>query len=132
MRVPVSWLRELVDLPTELSGRQIADRLINAGLEVETVDQVGVDLSGPLVIGRVIDFVEEEHSNGKTVRWCRVDVGTEHNEPGSRASRMVGESSAERATSLLKTSSSSPSPGPRSPAGSTSPRARRTDMSPTA
>ncbi len=27
-------------------------------------------------------FAEEEHSNGKTVRWCRVDVG-EHNEPGA-------------------------------------------------
>ena len=82
MRVPISWLRELVDLPAELSGRQIADRLINAGLEVETVDEVGADLSGPLVIGRVVAFTEEEHSNGKTVRWCRVDVGPEHNEPG--------------------------------------------------
>jgi phenylalanyl-tRNA synthetase beta chain len=79
MRVPLSWLRELVDLP-DVSSREVADRLIAVGLEVETVDQVGIDLVGPLVLGRVLQFTEEAHSNGKTVRWCRVDVG-EHNDP---------------------------------------------------
>ncbi|HVQ19324.1 MAG TPA: phenylalanine--tRNA ligase subunit beta, partial [Actinomycetes bacterium] len=79
MRVPLSWLRELVTLPANLSGREIADRLIRAGLEVETVEEVGAELRGPLVIGRVLSFVEEEHSNGKMIRWCRVDVGSDHN-----------------------------------------------------
>jgi len=83
MRVPVSWLRELVPYPESVSSRQLADRLISLGLEVETVDEVGVEISGPLVLGRVLTFAEEEHSNGKTIRWCRVDVGTEHNEPAS-------------------------------------------------
>ena len=82
MRVPMSWLRELVDLPADVTAREIAERLIAVGLEVETVDHVGVELDGPLVLGRVLTFVEEEHSNGKTVRWCRVDVG-EHNEAPS-------------------------------------------------
>jgi phenylalanyl-tRNA synthetase beta chain len=79
MRVPLTWLRELVDLPPEVTAREVAERLIAVGLEVETVDHVGNGLTGPLVIGRVLEFVEEDHSNGKTVRWCRVDVG-EHNE----------------------------------------------------
>lgn len=83
MRVPLSWLRELVAIPDELPAREVADRLIRAGLEVETVDEVGSELDGPLIIGRVLSFVEEEHSNGKTIRWCRVDVGPEHNDPAT-------------------------------------------------
>ncbi|MCZ3389132.1 MAG: phenylalanine--tRNA ligase subunit beta [Actinomycetia bacterium] len=82
MRVPMSWLRDIVDLPAGVSAREVAERLVSVGLEVETVDHVGGDLAGPLVIGRVLTFVEEEHSNGKTVRWCRIDVG-EHNESGA-------------------------------------------------
>ena len=34
-------------------------------------------MSGPLVIGRILSFDEETHRNGKTVRWCLVDVGEE-------------------------------------------------------
>jgi phenylalanyl-tRNA synthetase beta chain len=75
MRVPVSWLSEYVQLPPDLSARELAEALIRVGLEVETVESVGEDLTGPLVLGRVLDFAEEEHSNGKTIRWCSVDVG---------------------------------------------------------
>ena len=75
MRVPVSWLREYVDLGPSESGRDVAARLVRAGLEVETVDQAGGAVSGPLVVGRVVEFADETHSNGKTIRWCQVDVG---------------------------------------------------------
>jgi phenylalanyl-tRNA synthetase beta chain len=75
MRVPISWLAEYVDLPAKVSPREIADRLIRAGLEVETVEEAGADVAGPLVVGRVLSYVEETHSNGKTIRWCSVDVG---------------------------------------------------------
>ena len=75
MRVPVSWLGEYVDLPADLSARALADRLLTAGLEVETVDTVQVD--GPLVLGKVLAFEVETHKNGKSIRWCQVDVGEE-------------------------------------------------------
>ncbi len=39
MRAPLSWLREYVDLPAEVTGRDLAAKLISAGLEVETVEQ---------------------------------------------------------------------------------------------
>ena len=75
MLVPVSWLREYVDLPPAESARDIAARLLQAGLEVETVHQAGSDIGGPLVVGRVDEIAVETHSNGKTIRWCQVDVG---------------------------------------------------------
>ena len=77
MRAPVSWLREHADLPADLTGRQLSDALVRAGLEVETVEEAGADVQGPVVVGRVLSFTWEEHSNGKTIRWCSVDVGEE-------------------------------------------------------
>uniref|UniRef100_UPI0032221345 hypothetical protein n=1 Tax=Nigerium sp. TaxID=2042655 RepID=UPI0032221345 len=78
MRAPLSWLTEYAALPADLSGRDLAEALIGAGLEVESVEQVGGEISGPLVVGRVLDFVGTPQKNGKTIRWCHVDVGPEH------------------------------------------------------
>ncbi|MEP6762128.1 MAG: phenylalanine--tRNA ligase subunit beta [Sporichthyaceae bacterium] len=75
MRAPLSWLREYADLPAGVTGRDLADRLIAAGLEVESVEQPGAEISGDVRIGRVLAFTDEEHSNGKTIRWTTVDVG---------------------------------------------------------
>jgi phenylalanyl-tRNA synthetase beta chain len=75
MRAPMSWLREYVDLPAEVTGRELAERLVALGLEVETVESPGEEISGPLVVGRVSTLTEEQHSNGKTIRWTTVDVG---------------------------------------------------------
>ncbi len=75
MRVPMSWLREHVALPASETARDVATRLIHAGLEVEQIEPAGEDVKGPLVVGRVAEFSEETHSNGKTIRWCQVDVG---------------------------------------------------------
>ena len=41
MRAPISWLREFVELPADVSGRDLAAALIALGLEVETVDVEG-------------------------------------------------------------------------------------------
>ena len=75
MRLPLSWLREHVDLPAGLGPREVAAGLIRLGVEVEAVENVGDDLAGPLVLGQVRSFEEFTASNGKTVRWCQVDVG---------------------------------------------------------
>jgi phenylalanyl-tRNA synthetase beta chain len=81
MRAPLSWLRDYAALAEDLDGRGLAENLIRAGLEVETVEQAGADITGPLVIGRVLSYVDEPQKNGKVIRWCRVDVGPEHNDP---------------------------------------------------
>ena len=74
MRISMSWIRELVDLPSDQSGRDVAEHLINAGLEVETVETVGAGLDGPIVVGRVL-AIEELTEFKKPIRWCQVDVG---------------------------------------------------------
>ena len=74
MRAPMSWLREIVAIPADQSGRDVAERLIRAGLEVETVEEIGAGVDGPLVVGRVLD-VEELTEFKKPIRFCQVDVG---------------------------------------------------------
>lgn len=81
MRAPLGWLREWTDLPEAMTGRELAEVLIRAGLEVETVDESGAEITGPIVVGRVLASVDEPQKNGKTIRWVQVDVGPEHNEP---------------------------------------------------
>src|SRR3954452_20064008 len=85
MRAPLSWIREYVDLPDEVRPAELAHRLTALGLKLESLHSPGADIVGPLVVGRVLDFVDEPQKNGKVIRWCHVDVGPEHNgDEGSR------------------------------------------------
>lgn len=74
MRVPMTWLREYVDLPADVTARDLSERLTLAGLEVEIVDELGSDITGPLVYGRVLE-IEELTGFKKPIRFCTVDVG---------------------------------------------------------
>ena len=75
MRAPLSWVAESVDLPPDTTPRQLGDALVRVGLEVERVAAAADAVGGPVVIGRVWSIATELHSNGKTIRWCQVDVG---------------------------------------------------------
>lgn len=73
MRVPLSWLREYVDVADDVTPEDVLASLVSVGFEEEDVH--GFGLTGPIVVGQVVEFVEEPQSNGKTIRWCQVDVG---------------------------------------------------------
>ena len=73
MRVPLSWLREWVDVPAGDSPEDVQAALVRVGLEEEDIH--GGDLSGPIVVGRVLEFADEPQKNGKVIRWCQVEVG---------------------------------------------------------
>ncbi len=75
MRAPVSWIRDVVSLPADVTTEQLAARLTALGLKLEAIERPGHDITGPLVVGRVLSFADEPQSNGKTIRWCSVDVG---------------------------------------------------------
>ncbi|WP_326809115.1 phenylalanine--tRNA ligase subunit beta [Streptomyces sp. NBC_01775] len=89
MRAPLSWLREYVDLPASETGRDVAARLISAGLEVETVEQTGAGLKGPLVVGQVL-AIEELKDFKKPIRYCQLDVGTAGTRPGEPQNVICG------------------------------------------
>ena len=77
MRLPISWLREYVNVPADQSARDIAANLVRVGFEVESVESLGNDIVGPLVIG-VVENIEELTEFKKPIRFCSVNVGKEH------------------------------------------------------
>ncbi len=122
MRIPYSWLREVVsrgapgwDVPPD----DLEQALLRIGHEVEEVIALG-PVDGPLTVGRVAD-IEELTEFKKPIRACKVDVGE-----GSPAKLSVAQP-----TSLSTISWWWRCPGPRCPAASTSPRARPTATPPT-
>ncbi|WP_136520302.1 phenylalanine--tRNA ligase subunit beta [Cellulomonas telluris] len=76
-RIPLGWLAEHVALPAGLTAEQLAADLVRVGLEEEAVHTSGV--TGPVVVGQVVDLTPEPQRNGKTINWCHVDVGA-HND----------------------------------------------------
>ncbi|QZN84434.1 phenylalanine--tRNA ligase subunit beta [Cellulomonas sp. C5510] len=88
-RIPLTWLAEHVELPEGLTAEQLAVDLVRVGLEEEAVHPAAV--TGPLVVGRVVERHPEPQKNGKTINWCQVDVG-DHNgtaEDGTRTPRGI-------------------------------------------
>ncbi|PZG00379.1 phenylalanine--tRNA ligase subunit beta [Micromonospora deserti] len=74
MRVSVSWLREYVDLPADLAPADLEQALVNLGIEVESIVDLGETVTGSLVVGEVRE-IEELTGFKKPIRFCRVDVG---------------------------------------------------------
>ncbi|MET0453763.1 MAG: phenylalanine--tRNA ligase subunit beta [Mycobacterium sp.] len=77
MRLPYSWLREVVQAGApgwDVSPAELERALISVGHEVEDVVPVG-PVTGPLTIGRVVE-IEELTEFKKPIRACKVDVGS--------------------------------------------------------
>ncbi|EWS82266.1 phenylalanyl-tRNA synthetase subunit beta [Brachybacterium phenoliresistens] len=77
-RIPLTWLADHVALRDGADAESVAADLVSVGLEEEAIH--GAQVTGPLVVGRVLALVKEPQKNGKTINWVRVDVGPEHNE----------------------------------------------------
>jgi phenylalanyl-tRNA synthetase beta chain len=75
MKASLSWILDHVDVPEGTTTEEITDRLTLTGLKLEAVESPGRDITGPLVIGRVLTKEAEPQKNGKTINWCTVDVG---------------------------------------------------------
>lgn len=75
MRVPLSWLAEYVDLAGDATPDSVMAELVKVGLEEEGSHKFSV--TGPVVVGQVLEFTPEEQTNGKTIRWCQVRVAPE-------------------------------------------------------
>lgn len=76
MRVPYSWLREIVAAGApdwNVEAAELEQTLVRIGHEVEEVALLG-PVDGPLTVGRVTD-IEELTGFKKPIRFCHVDVG---------------------------------------------------------
>ena len=76
MRVPYSWLREVVSVGApgwDVPAGDLEQALLRIGHEVEEVIALG-PVDGPLTVGRVTD-IEELTEFKKPIRACKVDVG---------------------------------------------------------
>jgi len=76
MRVPLSWLLTAAGLDEgtpDTAPDEIARRLTAAGLEVESVEQVGHDIRGVLVAE--VTGIDELTGFRKPVRYCQVSTG---------------------------------------------------------
>jgi phenylalanyl-tRNA synthetase beta chain len=74
MKLALSWLREFVELPADLTAAELETALVNLGIEVESVADLATSVTGGLVVGRVLE-IEELTEFKKPIRFCRVDVG---------------------------------------------------------
>ncbi len=72
MRAPKSWISEYVNLPVNISDQEIADALVRVGFEVEEIIVQGADLTGPLVVGKVL-AIEELKEHKKPIRYVELD-----------------------------------------------------------
>jgi phenylalanyl-tRNA synthetase beta chain len=70
MRVPLSWLKEYVDLV--LPPDELAHRLTMAGIEVEEIEQVGAAW-GPVYVGQVVAL--RQHPNADRLLLAELDLG---------------------------------------------------------
>jgi len=74
MKVPVSWLNEYVDV-SDLSVKELSDKLTFSGVEVEAIEEVGVTLDEHFVVGEVLTCVA--HENSDHLHVCKVSDGTQ-------------------------------------------------------
>jgi phenylalanyl-tRNA synthetase beta chain len=75
MKIPYRWIREFVDL--QVTPEQARDRLVNAGIEVESLASTAPDVKG-IVVGE-IEAIERElgESHGHRLVLCRVSTGSQ-------------------------------------------------------
>lgn len=70
MKVPLSWIKEYVDITEDIDT--LCEKMVNIGLEVEEVDFLGEKVTGVKVC-RITEI--SQHPNAERLLCCKVDVG---------------------------------------------------------
>ncbi len=69
MKLSYSWLSEFVDL-SGISPEEVAEKLTMNAFEVEDVQTVGANITGPLVVGKILEI--HQHPNADKIRLTKV------------------------------------------------------------
>ena len=63
--IDIDWLKDHVEVPEGLTYEQLAKDLVKVGLEEEEIHSSQV--TGPIVVGYVVDATPEPQKKGKTI-----------------------------------------------------------------
>lgn len=72
MKIPLSWLKDYVDI--KVSPKEFADAMTMSGSKVEAIEVSGEDIS-KVVVGKIIAI--EKHPDADKLQVTKVDVGSE-------------------------------------------------------
>jgi phenylalanyl-tRNA synthetase beta chain len=72
VKLPLSWLREWVELPADWDARELARRLTNSGFEIEAITSAASAFSG-VVVARIVSA--ERHPQADKLQVCQVITG---------------------------------------------------------
>src|SRR5688572_13036354 len=72
MRIPLSWLRDFVDVPW--SARELGSRLTMSGFELEAVDTAAPAFKG-VVVAEIVEAAR--HPQAEKLQVCKVRAGSE-------------------------------------------------------
>src|SRR5688500_16301128 len=74
MRVSLNWLKEYVEIPTELTADDLAHRLTMLGSEIESIERPGAEIQ-EVYVGQILSI--ERHPDADKIVVCKTDVGGE-------------------------------------------------------
>lgn len=74
MKVSLNWVKKYVDLPKEVTEKQIAYDLTLRTVEVESVENTKEKFHD-IVVGKILEV--NEHPNADKLKVCMVDIGEE-------------------------------------------------------
>lgn len=77
MKLSYEWLSEFVDL-SGISPEEVAEKLTMNAFEVEDIHTVGANITGPLVVGKILEI--HQHPNADKIRLTKVLL-KENDEP---------------------------------------------------
>ena len=72
MKLSLNWVKKYVDLPKEITNKQIAYDLTLRTVEVESIENTR-DKFHDIVVGKILEV--KEHPNADSLRICMVDIG---------------------------------------------------------
>lgn len=73
MKLPLSWLKEYVDIG-DISVKELADKLLNIGFEVEEIRYLGENINN-VKTAKIVKITK--HPNADKLQICEVDFGDE-------------------------------------------------------
>lgn len=74
MKLPLSWIREYLELPKDISLEALENAFVKVGFEIESIEVQGSELKGPLVVAEVKE-IELLEGHKKPIRYVGLDCG---------------------------------------------------------